>query len=90
MVAVKKLFNRKTMDEGMFQQEVTTMLRVKHKNIVRFVGYCSHTEQQAVKIMTRKHILADERERLLCFDYISKGCLEDHVNGMEKTINYSY
>jgi hypothetical protein len=59
------------MDEGMFQQEVTTMLRVKHKNIVRFVGYCSHTEQRAVKIMTRKHILADERERLLCFDYIS-------------------
>jgi serine/threonine protein kinase len=87
MVAVKKLFKSHTMDERMFQQEVTTMMSVKHPNIVRFIGYCSHTEQKAVQ-MTRKHILADERERLLCFDYISKGSLEDHVTGMKRLSLY--
>lgn len=87
MVAVKKLFKSQTMDETMFQQEVKTMMSVKHQNIVGFIGYCSHTEQEAVQ-MTRKHVFADDRERLLCFEYISKGSLEDHVTGMKRLLLY--
>ncbi|CAO1939867.1 unnamed protein product [Urochloa humidicola] len=77
-VAVKKLLDFKTMDDRMFQQEVTAMMRVKHQNIVRFLGYCSHIEEQAMKIQG-KYILVEERERLLCFDYMSKGSLADYV-----------
>nr|XP_034582982.1 probable serine/threonine-protein kinase PBL23 [Setaria viridis]XP_034582983.1 probable serine/threonine-protein kinase PBL23 [Setaria viridis] len=87
MVAVKKLSENQTIDERMFQQEVQTMMNVKHQNIVGFIGYCSHTEQEAVK-MTRKHVFADDRERLLCFEYISKGSLEDHVTDELKGLEW--
>lgn len=63
------------------------MMSVKHQNIVGFIGYCSHTEQEALQ-MTRKHVFADDRERLLCFEYISKGSLEDHVTGMKRLLLY--
>lgn len=82
IIAVKKLFSNKTLDERMFEREVTAMMMVEHQNTVRFLGYCSHTEQQALE-MWGKYILAEERERLLCFDYISKGSLEDYVTGMK-------
>ncbi|XP_004979768.1 uncharacterized protein LOC101779298 isoform X3 [Setaria italica] len=78
IIAVKKLFSNKTLDDRMFEREVTAMMMVEHQNTVRFLGYCSHTEQQALE-MWGKYILAEERERLLCFDYISKGSLEDYV-----------
>ena len=83
MVAVKKLFNNmNTMDERMFQQEVTTLMSVEHKNIVQFIGYCSLTDQQALLLKKSKYIVADdERERLLCFEYISNGSLADHITG---------
>lgn len=82
MVAVKKLLNAKTMDDRMFHQEVTAMIRVNHQNVVRFLGYCSHMEQKAMKIQG-KYILVEERERLLCFEFMSKGSLADYVTGMK-------
>jgi serine/threonine protein kinase len=78
---VKKLLNAKTMDDRMFQQEVTSMMRVKHQNIVRFLGYCSHIEERAMQIKGT-YILVEERERLLCFEYMCKGSLADYVTGM--------
>lgn len=86
VIAVKKLFSNKTYDDRMFQREVTAMMMVEHQNTVRFLGYCSHIEERALKI-SGKYILAEERERLLCFDYISKGSLHDYVTGM-KTLMY--
>ncbi|CAL5077158.1 unnamed protein product [Urochloa decumbens] len=85
-VAVKKLLNAKTMDDRMFEQEVTTMMRTKNQNIVRFLGYCSHIEERAMKIQG-KYILVEERERLLCFDYMINGSLAefitDELRGLE-------
>jgi serine/threonine protein kinase len=78
---VKKLLNAKTMDDRMFEQEVTSMMRVKHQNIVRFLGYCSHIEERAIQI-EGTYILAEERERLLCLEYMSKGSLAGYVTGM--------
>lgn len=77
-VAVKKLLDFKTMDDRMFHQEVTAMMKVKQQNIVRFLGYCSHIEERAMKLQG-KYIFGEERERLLCFDYMSKGSLADYV-----------
>ncbi|KAK3119795.1 hypothetical protein QOZ80_9AG0675300 [Eleusine coracana subsp. coracana] len=77
-VAVKRLFKSHTIDEKMFNQEVKSMLVAKHRNIVRFLGYCSDTQGKAVS-MEGDHHMAEERERLLCFEYIQNGNLADHI-----------
>lgn len=65
----------------MFRREVESMMMVKHKNVVRFLGYCSHTEEQALK-MEGNFIMAEVRERLLCFEYLINGSLESYLTGM--------
>ncbi|KAL6647184.1 hypothetical protein ACP70R_014621 [Stipagrostis hirtigluma subsp. patula] len=77
-VAVKKLFNRHTIDDKQFIQEVLSMMMIEHPNIVRLLGYCSHTEQNAMDIKG-KFVMADIRERLLCFEYINNGSLDNYL-----------
>ncbi|KAF7051458.1 hypothetical protein CFC21_059693 [Triticum aestivum] len=82
-VAVKKLLNSHTIKDGPFYRETSILMSVNHPNIVRFLGYCSNTENTAVKLdgpgIREKYIYAENRERLLCFEYISKGGLDKHV-----------
>nr|CAB3448452.1 unnamed protein product [Digitaria exilis] len=85
IIAVKRLFNSHTIDDRMFHQEVQSLTMAKHKNTVRFLGYCSHTEGQAIDL-DGKIILAEIRERLLCFEYLGNGSLEDHITGMKRHI----
>lgn len=65
----------------MFHQEVKTLIAVRHPNIVRFLGYCSFTEEHVIS-SEGQTFMADIRERLLCFDYIRNGSLESHLTGM--------
>jgi len=78
IIAVKKLLNSHTIDEKMFHQEVMSMMMVMHKNTVRLLGYCSHTEEKAIE-MSGKIIMVEMRERLLCLEYVSNGSLENHL-----------
>ncbi|XP_037419361.1 uncharacterized protein LOC119284267 [Triticum dicoccoides] len=76
-IAVKKLYITST-HEDKFKKEIDCLMRVKHKNIVRFLGYCS----DAQGFMTRhngKLIIADTLERLLCFEYLHVGSLDKHI-----------
>ena len=61
-------------------------MKAKHKNIVRFLGYCANTENKAMKHSESgepsKYIFAEMRERLLCFEYISNGSLDRYLTGM--------
>ena len=82
IIAVKKLLNSHTIDEKMFHQEVMSMMMVMHKNTVRLLGYCSHTEETAIE-MSGKIIMVEMRERLLCLEYVSNGSLENHLTGMK-------
>ncbi|KAK3136592.1 hypothetical protein QOZ80_5BG0439080 [Eleusine coracana subsp. coracana] len=91
VIAVKRLFNNHTIDDKMFHQEVKSMMMVKHINTVRLLGYCSHTEEEAVK-MAGETVMAQIRERLLCFEYISNGSLKnqiaDELRGLEWHTRY--
>ncbi|GJN25496.1 hypothetical protein PR202_gb13330 [Eleusine coracana subsp. coracana] len=78
IIAVKMLAQRTTMDDKMFHREVRYSMMAEHKNIVRFLGYCSHTEEKAIKF-NGKIIVAQIRERLLCFEYLSNGSLEKYI-----------
>ncbi|XP_044361995.1 disease resistance protein RGA5 [Triticum aestivum] len=78
-VAVKQLFERYDILDKNFESEVTCLAGVKHKNTVRFLGYCSET-QQVLMPYDGKRVLADVRHRLLCFEYMPKGCLADYLS----------
>ncbi|RCV37127.1 hypothetical protein SETIT_8G038300v2 [Setaria italica] len=77
LVAVKKL-SAHTMDEK-FCDEVFNLTRAKHKNIVRFLGYCSDT-QGKVWEHVGKMVMADDRERLLCFEFLPNGDLHKYIS----------
>ncbi|CAN6371443.1 unnamed protein product [Urochloa humidicola] len=85
-VAVKRLFKCRTIKDKIFHREVKSLIKIDHKNIVRLLGYCSVTEERAISFEGRT-IMVDIRERLLCFEHISNGSLEnyltDELRGLE-------
>ncbi|VAH99587.1 unnamed protein product [Triticum turgidum subsp. durum] len=78
-IAVKKLFERFEILDKNFQSEIACLMGVKHKNTLRFLGYCSET-QLVIVPYNGKLVCAEERQRLLCFEYLRKGCLADHLS----------
>ncbi|CAM0948563.1 unnamed protein product [Alopecurus aequalis] len=90
-VAVKKLSETLDIHEKKFSEEVGCLMMAKHKNIVRFLGYCSDTQGEMVKY-DGKLVLADVRQRLLCFEYLPKGSLDKNITdascGLEWTKRY--
>ncbi|XP_039853417.1 uncharacterized protein LOC120711821 isoform X3 [Panicum virgatum] len=79
-VAVKRLSTTKEFDDRLFNNEINTLILVQHKNIVRFLGYT----QEEPREYQGELIMPDTRERLLCFEYLSKGSLKDHVSVIGK------
>ncbi|KAG2655842.1 hypothetical protein PVAP13_1KG058100 [Panicum virgatum] len=74
-VAVKKLLARRPdFDDRKFSGEVRCLMKAKHKNIVRFLGYCSVTQGQWVE-----SVMADLHERLVCFEYLPNGGLDKYI-----------
>jgi serine/threonine protein kinase len=74
---VKKI-SKPYMHGKQFQREVKCLMRVKHKNVVRFLGYCFDT-QGNMQMYNGSHIMAEVQERLLCFEYIPKGSLDKYI-----------
>ncbi|XP_048548848.1 receptor-like serine/threonine-protein kinase SD1-7 [Triticum urartu] len=77
-VAVKKLCNMLDMDEKKFSEEIRCLMKATHKNVVRFLRYCSDRQGEMVNC-EGKLVLADVRQRLLCFEYLPKGSLDKHI-----------
>ncbi|KAF7046522.1 hypothetical protein CFC21_055547 [Triticum aestivum] len=78
-VAVKKLYEKFEVLDKNFESEVACLVGVRHRNMVRFLGYCSET-QHVMMPYDGKLIWADVRQRLLCFEYLPKGCLADYLS----------
>ncbi|KAM0928549.1 hypothetical protein ACQ4PT_002547 [Festuca glaucescens] len=77
-VAVKKLFNTLDIHENKFHEEVKCLLKTKHKNIVRFLGYCAET-QGKMENYEGMLVMADHRNWLLCFEYVHNESLDKHI-----------
>ena len=86
-VAVKRLSPELDMDEKNFKHEISSLIKVKHKNIVRFLGYCSDT-QGRVETYEGRTVMAHVRERLLCFEFLPNGSLDWYITGMSVSILY--
>ncbi|KAF7017501.1 hypothetical protein CFC21_030937, partial [Triticum aestivum] len=76
-VAVKRLRDAYKYEKE-FLREVESLMKVKHKNIVQFLGYCVDI-QGKVDRYNGKIIMADVQERLLCFVYLPNGTLNKHI-----------
>jgi len=76
-IAVKR-FSNAFKDEKIFGQEVECLMRVKHKNAVRFLGYCADRQENAQSHEGRI-VMVHDQERLLCFEYISNGSLRKYI-----------
>ncbi|GJN09522.1 hypothetical protein PR202_ga27537 [Eleusine coracana subsp. coracana] len=80
-VAVKRLSWPHSSDELKFRQEVKSTSIAQHRNVVRFLGHCSYTEEKEVEY-NGKIVPAAVLEKLLCFEYLSNGSLNHYLSGM--------
>lgn len=78
-VAVKRLSNT-DMYENEFHGEIESLMKVKHENVARFLGYCDDT-QGNTDIYSGKSDTIDTRQRILCFEYLPKGSLDCYIKG---------
>ncbi|XBJ14515.1 hypothetical protein VPH35_006553 [Triticum aestivum] len=67
-----------------FQNEVSAAMKPSHKNTVRLIGYCHHTQEQIVEY-EGKQVFAGVLERLICTEYVPDGTLCGHIEGMIST-----
>ena len=79
MIAVKKL-SKSYLYEKEFRREIECLIKVKHRNTVRFLGYC-HDTQGIIASHDGKVIMAEVQERLLCFEYVPNGNLHKYITG---------
>ncbi|VAH13393.1 unnamed protein product [Triticum turgidum subsp. durum] len=63
-----------------FQNEVSAAIKASHKNTVRLIGYCHHTQEQIVEY-EGKQVFAGVLERLICTEYVPDGTLCGHIEG---------
>ncbi|CAN6201304.1 unnamed protein product [Urochloa humidicola] len=81
LVAVKKFGQliKLGIQERQFENEVYHLIRLKHPNIVRFIGYCYETRNECVQ-HNGKYIFAEMQQRFICLEYMPNGSLDRHLS----------
>ncbi|KAM0862001.1 hypothetical protein ACQ4PT_045532 [Festuca glaucescens] len=87
IVAVKRLSRTFDMHEIKFHKEVECLMKAKHKNIVRFLGYCSDTQGKILDY-EGKLVMADIRNWLLCFEYVPNGSLDKYITDSSRGLDW--
>ncbi|XP_020169239.1 uncharacterized protein [Aegilops tauschii subsp. strangulata] len=77
-VAVKKLSIMQNFSEATFLDEINCLIKAKHTNIVRFLGYCADTYGEYVRY-EGSLVLSEVPQRLLCFEYVPNGNLQKYL-----------
>ena len=89
MVAVKKLFATMDLSElfatmelshKQFLDEVISLAKLNHKNVVRFLAYCVETTLE-VREVEGKLADIEVQQRFLCFEYAPNGNLHHYLQG---------
>jgi serine/threonine protein kinase len=66
--------------ENKFHKEVECLMKAKHKNIVRFRGYCAEAHGKAAEY-EGNFVMANILNWLLCFEYVPNGNLQKYITG---------
>ncbi|KAM0927719.1 hypothetical protein ACQ4PT_002687 [Festuca glaucescens] len=86
-IAVKRL-SHTYMYEKQFNRELECLIRVKHKNVVRFIGYCVDSQGKADSY-NGKFVIADVLQKLLCFEYLPHGTLDKYITDASYGLEWS-
>ncbi|KAF8641898.1 hypothetical protein HU200_067608 [Digitaria exilis] len=92
-VAVKKLKQEVSSEnmalvlEEKFEQELYSLMMAKHKNIVRFLGYCVDGQGE-VYDFAGKNVLGEERQRFLCFEFVPGGSLDKYIRDASEGLEW--
>uniref|UniRef100_A0ACD5Z1V3 Uncharacterized protein n=1 Tax=Avena sativa TaxID=4498 RepID=A0ACD5Z1V3_AVESA len=89
MIAVKKIMS--SLMPGLqkqFESEVCHLMMLKHKNIVRCVGYCYEIKNACLEY-NGKYVFAETAERLLCLEYMPKGSLDRYLSDESSGLDWS-
>uniref|UniRef100_A0ACD5XA90 Uncharacterized protein n=1 Tax=Avena sativa TaxID=4498 RepID=A0ACD5XA90_AVESA len=78
-IAVKRLFSMPGIDDVQFKNELNSLMKVRHQNIVRLVGYCYNVRYTHVDHVG-EFILAKVIDRVLCLEYMPGGSLDKYLN----------
>nr|AGT16236.1 hypothetical protein SHCRBa_027_K06_R_30 [Saccharum hybrid cultivar R570] len=79
-IAVKKLYPTPGLIDVQFKREFESLMRVRHPNIIRLVGYCYETRRKYVMIPNGDYVWARMEERALCFEYLQRGSLDNFLS----------
>jgi hypothetical protein len=85
MIAVKKLVASKPGFQSDFENECRRLVKLKHPNVARYIGYCYETHKVCLESKRKvqpKPIFVEMAERLLCSEYLPKGSLDMYISGM--------
>jgi len=75
-IAVKKILLLN--DNNLFMDEIMVLRRIRHRNIVRFLGYCVDTPAD-IREFKNRMVVVDAPQRLLCFEFVPNGDLHSYI-----------
>uniref|UniRef100_A0A0E0BGY5 Protein kinase domain-containing protein n=1 Tax=Oryza glumipatula TaxID=40148 RepID=A0A0E0BGY5_9ORYZ len=78
VIAVKKLERTSGIHARKFQNEANNLLELEHKNVVKLIGSCCQAERQVIE-HDGKYVLAEVVEKLLCYEYLPNGSLDNYI-----------
>lgn len=64
-----------------FKNEVSSLIDLDHRHIVKLIGYCYQIQRKVVNCQGR-HVFSDTHERILCYEYLPRGSLDQHLYGI--------
>ena len=76
---MKRLMNIVDLQDIQFENEVNHLMMLAHRHIVRLVGYCYEIQ---VREHRGRHIQAATAEKVLCYEYMPNGSLDNMIYGM--------
>ena len=78
---MKKLYDLRGLDDNLFKNELYSLMRVLHQNIVQLLGYCYEISHEYVHENGETFFVRTDH-RVLCFEYLHGGSLDKHLYGM--------
>ncbi|XP_045090598.1 BTB/POZ domain and ankyrin repeat-containing protein NPR1 isoform X1 [Aegilops tauschii subsp. strangulata] len=79
IIVVKRLMPSMVGAQSLFENEVHHLMRLRHPNIVRLMGYCYETKKVILEYRG-KNVFAERSEMLLCLEYLPKGSLDGYIS----------